>query len=122
MRRLNKEEMLDALAEVALSQEFDDYEDYSKEDMVTELDGEVTSWFVEEISGSTENFRITSEERGGEGDGADMFIVFKIVSLKEEAEGYLEFSGRYSSWDSSEYYECYPVEPRQVTVTEYFAI
>ena len=48
-----------------------------------------------------------------------MFLTFYIKSLTEEAEGYLEFYGRYSSWDSSYYYDSYAVKPKEVTVTIY---
>ena len=121
MRDLSKKEMIDALAEVMLTCEIDDIEEYTFEDAVRELDSdEIADYMLSEISGKTENFEVTvASDRGSEGDGAEMFLTFCIKSLKEEAKGFLEFYGRYSSWDSSYYYDSYVVKPEEVMVIQY---
>lgn len=121
MRDLSKKEMIDAIAEVMLTCEIDDIEEYTFEDAVGELESdEIRCYTIEEISGKTDNFQVNvAESRGSEGDGAEMFLTFYVKSLTEEAEGYLEFYGRYSSWDSSYYYDSYAVKPEEVTVTVY---
>lgn len=75
---------------------------------------------AEEIQGETENFIVQVEdERGAEGDGAEMYLTLKITDGKSADETYLEFMGRYSSWNSSSYYYAYLVEPYQELVTFY---
>lgn len=119
MRDLSKKEMIDALAEVLLTCEID--EELTFKDAVSELESdEISEYMLSEISGKTENFEVNvAESRGSEGDGAEMFLTFYVKSLTEEAEGYLEFYGRYSSWDSSYYYDSYVVKPEEVMVTVY---
>lgn len=120
VRRLTKAEMIQALAEVALIAEIEGFEDYELDGIISELDSEISAYKLEEISGETENYKVICEDnRGGEGDGADMFYTFLVQNKTDGAYGYLEFSGRYSSWDSSYYDECYIVEPVQVMVTQY---
>lgn len=121
MRKLTVDEMINALAEVALTCELEDKEDYSLEDMIAELSSyEIYSWGLEEIKGETDNFLVEKvSDRGAEGDGAGMWCTFLVKSKTEEAEGYLEYFGRYSSWDSSNYYEYYSVTPEEVTVIKY---
>lgn len=118
--RLTKAEMIQALAEVALASEVEGFEDYELEDILSELQNEIPAYSLEEIYGETENYKVICEDnRGGEGDGADMFYTFFIKNKITGSTGYLEFSGRYSSWDSSYYDECYVVEPVEVMVTQY---
>lgn len=120
VRRLTKAEMIQALAEVALIAEIEGFEDYELDGIISELDSEISAYQLEEISGETETYKVQCESnRGGEGDGADMFYTFLIQNKTDGAYGYFEYSGRYSSWDSSYYYDCYVVEPVQVMVTQY---
>jgi hypothetical protein len=121
VRRLTKAEMIQALAEVALTSEVEGFEDYELEDILSELQcNEISEYKLEEIYGETENYEVKCEDnRGGEGDGADMFYTFFIKNKITGIIGYLEFSGRYSSWDSSYYDECYEVQPVEVMVTQY---
>lgn len=121
MRDLSKKEMIDALAEVMLTCEIDDHEDMELKEAISELDSdEIPEYVLREIEGKTDNFEVTVvSDRGSEGDGAEMFLTFCIKSLKEEAKGFLEFYGRYSSWDSSYYYDSYVVKPEEVTVIQY---
>ena len=59
---------------------------------------------------------------GGEGDGAETWVVFKVKRLSDNTEAYIEFIGRYSSWDSSYYHESYLVQPEEVMVIKWKAI
>ena len=120
---LTKEEMIDAMVEVATVNNYtadEDYEDVTFEDVFTP---ECTAYALEEyFTRPTESEKYIVEqvsERGGEGDGADMFLTFKITNKETGNIGYLEYSGRYSSWDSSYYDEYYAVQPKEVTVIQY---
>lgn len=74
----------------------------------------------DEIQGECDNFAVEVEDiRGSEGDGAEMFMTLKITDKETSEETYIEFSGRYSSWDSSEYRYSHLVEPYQEMVTFY---
>lgn len=76
--------------------------------------------YVDEIEGENNLFTVEVEDvRGSEGDGADMFLTLKIIDKETSEEQYIEFEGRYSSWDSSNYYNSYLVEPYQEMVTFY---
>lgn len=121
VRRLTKVEMLHALAEVALVSDVEGFEDYELDDILEELQcDEIPEYKLEEISGENETYNVKCENRrGAEGDGADMFYTFLIQNKTDGAYGYLEYSGRYSSWDSSYYDDCYVVEPVEVLVTQY---
>ena len=105
--KLNKEEMLETIAEVS---------SYSKKTLTNlycHLD-------EDEIEGENEDYKVsTAEFRGAEGDGADMFLTVEVYNKHNGEIQYIEFSGRYSSWDSSEYYRSYLVNPVQEMVTFY---
>jgi hypothetical protein len=108
------------LAEIANKNGVRDDYDYNVEELTRKiLDGsdlyeEITSYFTGELDGTI----VTSESsRGAEGDGAEMYGTFKIKTEQEEV--YVEFSGRYSSWDSSSYDDFYFVQPEEVMVTQY---
>lgn len=120
---LTEEEMIAAMIEVATANDYvadEDDEEVTFEDVFTpdctdwELEGYFTSptesekYIVEQVS-----------QRGSEGDGAEMFLTFKITNKGTGNIGYLEYNGRYSSWDSSYYDECYVVQPKEVTVIQY---
>lgn len=63
------------------------------------------------------------DEWGGEGDGAEMSVVYKITRLSDNQAGFIQFDGVYSSWDSSEWDDDYTVvEPREVMKTRYFEV
>ena len=111
------------LAEIADKNGVQDDYDYNQEELTRKiLDGsdlysDITSYFTGELD-DTVHVVVTSESsRGSEGDGADMYRTFKIKTEQEEV--YVEFSGRYSSWDSSSYDDFYFVQPEQVMVTQY---
>ena len=74
-----------------------------------------------EIQGECDLYCVEVESiRGAEGDGAEMFLTIKITDKETREEYFVEFFGRYSSWDSSRwYYRSYVVEPYQELVTFY---
>lgn len=123
---LTEEEMMAAMIEVATVNGYVPDEDDDEDDEVTFEDvftPDVESYKLEEyFTRPTESDKYIVErvsERGSEGDGADMFLTFKITNKETGKIGYLEYSGRYSSWDSSYYDERYMVEPEEVTVIQY---
>lgn len=67
-----------------------------------------------------DEYRVEVESmRGAEGDGAEMFLTVKITDKSDKEEYFIEFFGRYSSWDSASYHRSYIVEPYQEMVTFY---
>lgn len=67
-----------------------------------------------------DNYRVEVESmRGSEGDGAKMFLTVKITDKSDKEEYFIEFFGRYSSWDSASYHKSYLVEPYLEMVTFY---
>lgn len=120
---LTEEEMVQAMIEVAIANGLtpdEDDEEVTFEDVFSPetYDYTLESFFYN----PTESDKYIVEQvsnRGSEGDGAGMFITFKIIDKEYENTGYLEYSGRYSSWDSSSYDERYVVEPEEVTVIQY---
>lgn len=55
---------------------------------------------------------------GGEGQGDNYYSVYHFP----EVDMYIKFYGYYQSYNGSEYQDCYLVEPKEVTKTEYFQI
>lgn len=120
---LTEEEMIAAMIEVATVNNYvadEDDEDATFEDVFTP---DCSTWPLKGyFTRTTESNKYIVEQvskRGSEGDGADMFLTFKITNKETGKIGYLEYSGRYSSWDSSYYDERYMVEPEEVTVIQY---
>ena len=120
---LTEEQMLSAMIEVATFNEYlpdEDDEDVTFEDVFIP---DVESYKLEEyFTEPTESEKYIIQrvaERGSEGDRAEMFLTFKITNKETNTVGYLEYSGRYSSWDSSYYDEYYIVLPKEVTVIQY---
>lgn len=120
---LTEEQMVQAMIEVAIANDYtadEDDEEMTFEEVFTPhcYSGTLDEYFTR----PTESEKYIVEqvsERGGEGDGAEMFLTFKITDKETNTVGYLEYSGRYSSWDSSEYYDRYVVLPEEVTVIQY---
>jgi hypothetical protein len=54
---------------------------------------------------------------GGEDMGRDYWSIYSFT--KDGETVYVKFAGWYASYHGSEYEECYFVEPKQVTVTEF---
>jgi hypothetical protein len=120
---LTEEQMISAMIEVATFNEYipdEDDEEATFEDVFTT---ECTDWILEAyFTEPTESEKYIVQqvsERGSEGDGAEMFLTFKITDKETNTVGYLEYSGRYSSWDSSSYDDSYVVLPREVTIIKY---
>lgn len=102
-----KEELLQMIAGVTKYS----YAELSKPDRYLDED---------EIQGECDLYCVEVESiRGAEGDGAEMFLTVKITDKETREEYFIEFFGRYSSWDSSSYYKSYVVEPYQQMVTFY---
>lgn len=102
-----KEELLEIVADIS---------PYSYRNLIS------NEFYVDEdeIQGENDQYIITTEDvRGSEGDGADMFLTISITNKETAEVHYVEFKGRYSSWDSSSYYRAYVVVPYQEMVTFY---
>ena len=119
---LTEEQMISAMIEVATFNEYtpdeDDDEATFEDVFMTECADCIEEYFTE----PTESEKYIVEQvsdRGSEGDGAEMFLTFKITDKETNTVGYLEYSGRYSSWDSSSYDDSYVVLPEEVTVIQY---
>lgn len=119
---LTEEQMISAMIEVATFNEYtpdeDDDEATFEDVFMTECADCIEEYFTE----PTESEKYIVEQvsdRGSEEDGAEMFLTFKITDKETDAVGYLEYCGRYSSWDSSYYENSYIVQPREVTIIEY---
>ena len=120
---LTEEQMISAMIEVATFNEYipdEDDDEATFEDVFTP---ECSAWRLEEyFTEPTESEKYIVQqvsEIGGEGDGAEMFLTFEITDKETNTVGYLEYSGRYSSWDSSSYDDSYVVLPEEVTVIQY---
>lgn len=120
---LTEEEMIAAMIEVATFNEYvpdEDDEDATFEDVFTpDCSAELLEGYFTRTTESNKYIAEQVSQRGSEGDGAEMFLTFKITNKETGKIGYLEYSGRYSSWDSSYYDERYMVEPEEVTVIQY---
>ena len=130
--KLTKQETIKGLAEVIFANQDEAGEflsstsrldDINLEDLIKYLNSNCITSSLDYTFNSTclsGNYEAELEQTsGGEGDGADIFCVFRVKRLSDNAESYIEFSGRYSSWDSSYYDESYLVQPEEVTVTQY---
>lgn len=120
---LTEEQMISAMIEVATVNGYTPDEDDDEVTFEDDFTPDVESYKLEGyFTRPTESDKYIVErvsERGSEGDGAEMFLTFKITNKETGKIGYLEYSGRYSSWDSSYYDERYIVEPEEVTVIQY---
>lgn len=120
---LTEEQMITAMIEVATVNGYTPDEDDDEATFDDVFTPDVDSYKLEEyftIPTDSEKYIVEQvSERGSEGDGADMFLTFKITDKETNTVGYLEYSGRYSSWDSSMYDERYVVQPEEVTIIQY---
>lgn len=115
---MNKEEMINVLAELAITTKVLEYISINNIDkavkylsLCDEIDTD-----IECLIGSTDTHiseiiydgfsKVTDEEL--------TTCIFKITRIKNRTEGYLRFKGRYSSWDSSYYNSCDVVYPRKI--------
>lgn len=119
---LTEEQMISAMIDVATFNEYipdeDDDEATFEDVFMTECADRIEEYFTEPTE--SEKYIVQQvSDRGSEGDGAEMFLTFKITDKETNTVGYLEYSGRYSSWDSSSYDDSYVVLPEEVTVIQY---
>lgn len=122
---MKKEEMIKVLAEIATTKnieiEYDPSYNYSFEEnfktlsMCDDLSPEITTLFGKTLTHKSEIEYMTNEVS----DNELISCVFKITNIKEKKIGYIRFSGRYSSWESSFYNSCEVVYPRKIKQTIY---
>jgi len=63
---------------------------------------------------------VEQQQHGGEGEGDDYYVVTSFT--KDSETVYVKFQGWYQSYNGSEYTEWFFVEPKEVTVTQYFKV
>jgi hypothetical protein len=124
MSKLNKEEMLLALAEIAVNVEAElNYTNNTIDNnfKLLALCSDLSSYEVNKLYGRTSEYISDVIENTYEQatDNDEIQIIFRITRIKDNEVGYIRFRGRYSSWDSSEYYECDAVYPRKIETTIY---
>ena len=76
-----------------------------------------------EVNNTLGNLGISAEHQtnhGGEGEGDSFWSVYKFT--QGEVTVFVKFDGSYQSYNGSEYDSWYFVEPKEVTVTEYFKV
>ena len=124
MKNLNKEEMLLALAEIAVSVEAE--LNYSTNTIDTNfrllsLCEDLSSYEVNKLYGRTDKYISDVIENTYEQatDNDEIQIIFRITRISDNEIGYIRFRGRYSSWDSSSYYTSEVVYPRKIETTVY---
>lgn len=83
------------------------------------------SWLVDNTVEVHEYCLTKVDSTGGcDGDGEYMDVVFKVASTREGAENdmlYFRVSGSHNSWADPEWFNDFDiVEPREVTVTQWF--
>lgn len=79
---------------------------------------------VEICSNSSENYKFEEIDRyGGEGQGEDYWIVYKVTEKETGNYTHYKCSAMYESWSGPEWCsEWKIVEPREIVVTKYFNI
>lgn len=130
--KLSKQEIIEGLAEVIIANQDEAGEFLSStsrldninvEDLMKYLNSDNITHSLNYTFDSicvSENYEAVLEQTsGGEGDGAGIYCVFRVKRLSDNVQGYIEFEGRYSSWDSSYYSRSYCVEPEEVTIIQY---
>lgn len=75
---------------------------------------------LEEIQGIS--IKIVHGVGGGEGGGEEVDRVIKFTDIKTGEKAFVRVTGFYNSYEGTEWYpeEAEAVEPREVTVTQYF--
>lgn len=63
---------------------------------------------------------VSEDSYGGEGQGDDFWNVVRFSA--GDSVAYVQFDGWYQSYNGSEYTEWFFVEPKEVTVTQYFKV
>ena len=122
--KLKKEEMLMVLAEIAVTNEAE--LNYSTNNVDTNFRllsvcDNISSYEVNKLYGRTNKYISDVIENTYEQatDNDEIQIIFRITRISDNELGYIRFSGRYSSWDSLDYYTCDVVYPRKIETTIY---
>ena len=125
--KLNKEEMLMVLAEIAVNVEAE--LNYCTNTVDTNfrllsLCEDISSYEVNKLYGRTSDYISDVIENTYEqaADNDEIQIIFRITRISDNELGYIRFSGRYSSWDSSSYDDFYFVQLEEVMITQYTRI
>ena len=122
--KMNKEEILMALAEIALDVEAElDYTINTIDNnfKVLSLCDDLSVYEVNKLYGRTSDYISDVIENTYETatDNDDVHIIFRITRIKDNEIGYIRFRGRYSSWDCSSYYTSEVVYPRKIEQVVY---
>lgn len=82
-------------------------------------DASVIELIWEDYTPQDENVVMLPDYYLGEEDGSTFtYVMFKIIDREDIS--YIKFTGRYSSWDGTEWNEKFDfIEPYEVTVTKY---
>lgn len=59
------------------------------------------------------------DNHGGEGEGSDYYSIYRF-NFEDGEKIYVKFQGWYASYHGSEFESCFIVEPKEVTVVQYF--
>ena len=122
--KMNKEEILMALAEIALDVEAElDYTINTIDNnfKVLSLCDDLSVYEVNKLYGRTSDYISDVIENTYETatDNDEIQIIFRITRIKDNEIGYIRFRGRYSSWDCSSYYTSEVVYPRKIEQVVY---
>ena len=119
----NKEEMLTVLAKIAeqkrVELSYDDGYGFIANLKALMLCDDLTDE-VGDLAGKIPGYESKLEYYSMDvADNDLMQYVYKILREQDNDVGYIRFSGRYSSWDSSYFNLCEVVYPKQITKTIY---
>lgn len=119
---MTKEIMIKTLAEIAFKKDVFKYwgSIETVEDIIKHLSlSEEIDTEIEYAIGETDDYEVSLVENSCDGacDNERIHLIFKFSNKLNNDEGYLKFSGRYSSWDASYFNDVqvvYPVEVKRV--------
>lgn len=125
MKKVNKEEMLWVLAELAVKVDAElDYKGCNTLDnnfkLLTICD-DISPVDVSLLHGRTDKYisDIVEDTYDSVEDNELIHIIFRITRIQDNEVGYIRFRGRYSSWDCSNYYTSEVVYPRKIEQVVY---
>ena len=119
---MTKEIMIKTLAEIAIKKDIFKYwgSIETVEDIIKHLSlSEEIDTEIEYAIGETDYYDVSLVENTCDGacDNERIHLIFKFENKSTADIGYLKFSGRYSSWDSSYFNDVqvvYPVEVKRI--------
>ena len=122
--KMNKEEMLMTLAEIALDVEAElDYTINTIDNnfKVLSLCDDLSVYEVNKLYGRTSDYisDVIENTYVQATDDDEIQIIFRITRIKDNEIGHIRFRGRYSSWDCSSYYTSEVVYPRKIEQVVY---